>query len=339
MKKKELVKLDHNVTNCCNFGGLCLHCCFRAGMCNLNDPSFEQLASIVRDFKQMGGKRSDITGGEPTIRKDIDKIIKLYKSLEIKTELVTNGSIVTVEQLKRYREWGLDQVAVSLDGSELESYRHIRRIPSAHIFKRVLRTIKESSLLGYFTKVNTVVFASNLEALPDICQRAIDLGAHEHGFYYFSPIGNGESSPLEVADPVRWLEIIRTKLWPLKDRIKLSIEVPIIEAELVERTGLDISCFMEDPWHLQILPHGGVYPCAIMSSYDRPIGNVNEKALSEIWMMSELRDGTYYYKNIEPLMREFGGCVNYPSFSHLIRSGRYRFMCLCKKFDIEELML
>lgn len=335
-EERELIKLDFNVTNRCNFR--CLHCCFASGEWNLGEMPYDKIESILNEFVGLGGRRIDITGGEPLVRNDTSRIIKLAKKLSIKTELVTNASLLNEEMLFSFRQMGLDAIAVSLDGPTAKVYNHIRR-KDEKTFKKVLKNIKKSAEFGFYTKVNTVVFSSNLKFLSDTTRLAIDLGAKEHGFYYFSPIGRGKINYAEVARPLGWLEIIRTKLWPLRGKIKFSLETPVIETKIAEKRKLSIGCFMQNPWHLQILPHGNIYPCAIMSSYNLPIGNLWQKSLSELWQSDDLRNGVYYEKNIAPLVKKFSACVDYPSFSQLIRSGRYKFVCLCTKFTIEELML
>jgi len=301
----------------------------------MKEFSFEKITSILEEFVSLGGKRIDITGGECLMRSDLNKIAAFAKQLGIKVEIVTNASLVTQEHLDFWKSIAIDSVAISLDGHTSEIYNHVRNQNEETFFK-VLGIIKKSSEMGFYTKVNTVVFTRNLFAATKITKLAIDLGAHEHGFYYFSPVGSGVERKDEVADPIEWLNIIRTKLYNFKDSIKLSLEVPIIEASLAKK--LNIGCFIKDPWHLQILPNGNVYPCAIMSAYDRPIGNIHESSLEKIWKNSSLRNGEYYNKNILPLMEQFHGCVNYESFSHLVKSGEYNFVCLCTKFKIDELI-
>lgn len=333
--KRDLVKLDFNITNRCNFR--CIHCCFQSGEYLLKDRPLAKEKQILTEFVSIGGRRIDITGGEPLTRRETPEIIQFCKNLGIKTELVTNASLLTEELLQKFRGMGLDAIAVSVDGSKAAIYNQIRK-RNRKTYNLVLRNIKRSAELGFYTKVNTVVFTSNVSDLAEISKLAIDLGAMEHGFYFFSPIGRGYSSYVQVADPLRWLKIIRTKLWKLRDQIKFSLETPIVETKLANKRKLKIDCFVQDPWHLQILPQGNVYPCAIMSAYDIPVGNIFQSTLEEIWNNQKLESRKYYRESILPLMRKYSACVDYPSFSHLIRKGHYKFVCLCTKFDIEELM-
>ena len=218
-EKGELLKLDFNVTNACNFR--CLHCCFRSGICAIEDFTTVTLEKILTEFVSLGGKRIDITGGEILMRKDINRVMMIAKGLGIKTEAVTNASLLTDDILKFWQAIGIEAVAISLDGHTAETYNHIRR-QDEKTFETVLRNIQRCAVMGFSTKVNTVVFSSNLKIAENITQLAIELGANEHGFYFFSPVGSGERHQREVADPIEWLRIIRTELWKYKDLIKIS---------------------------------------------------------------------------------------------------------------------
>lgn len=331
-KKRNLPKLDVNVTNNCNLR--CRHCCFQSGERDLGEMSYEKIEEMLREFVKLGGQRIDITGGEPLRRKDLNAILTLaIPVLGLRTELVTNSLLAHDSRLVSFKNFGLNEIAVSLDGSTAERHA-VTRGTNQKQFDRVLYKIKKSAELGIKTKVNTVVFAHNLSDLENITRLAISLGAREHGFYFFSPIGRGNGNGLDVASPLDWLEIIRTRLVKHSGQIKISLEVPLLETEIASR--IETRCYLEDPWHLQILPDGNVYPCAIMAAYGKSLGNLHEKTLSEIWRSERLWDGGYYNEHVLPLFKKQGSCVEYPAFEDLLKSEKYRPVCLCRKFKPEE---
>ena len=298
----------------------------------MNEFSATKVKEILIEFKKLGGQRIDITGGEPTLRKDLKEIIEIAKSFNLKVELVTNGSLLSKVKLKAFKELGLDAIAVSLDGSIYETYAKIRPI-NRDTFNKIIDNIKQSIELGFYTKINTVVFRSNFKDLINITKLAIKLKANEHGLYYFSPIGRGKDQNKEVVNPLSWLKLLRQDFLKLDDKIKISVEVPIIEKEIAKR--LETSCYLENPWHLQILPDGNVYPCAIMAAYKKPFGNLHKQSLKQLWEDKRLWEGEFYQRQIESLFQKVGGCVNYPMFSELLKNG-YEFVCLCRKFSIKE---
>jgi len=320
----QLPKLDLNITNRCNYR--CVHCAFDSGVQEIQEMTLDDIKRILLQTKELGGKKFDITGGEPTLRKDIGEIITFGKKLDYKIELVTNGSLITSKQLKGYRKNGLDGVAISLDGSNYKGYSQIRRCGVTE-YKHVLETITKCVNLGFYTKVNTVAFESNLKDIPNIVRKSISIGVDEIGIYYFTPVGRGNKTIEKSCDPIVYLRELRQNVASLKDKIKISVETPILEKELVKK---ELGCILEsDPYHLQILPDQKVYPCAIMASYGRPIADLSRKSAKAVWENREL--WKRYLERSKDCFSD-GHC-----FRHEFSAGE-NFVPICplRKFSIEE---
>ena len=58
--------------------------------------TYEEIILMLHSFTELGLKKVRLTGGEPLIRKDLQKLIKLIKSSfpEIEIALTTNGSLL-----------------------------------------------------------------------------------------------------------------------------------------------------------------------------------------------------------------------------------------------------
>lgn len=331
MMHKKLPKLDLNITNRCNFR--CAHCAFDSGICRMKEMTVSELEKILADTKKLGGERIDITGGEPTIRKGLHEIIKAGKALSYKIELVTNGSLLEKEDLQQFKALGLDSIAVSLDGISSAVYNRIRGM-NGKTFRKAKETICTAIAMGFPVKVNTIACEENLHEITKISEWCIDAGAIEHGLYYYTPVGRGARSGLHAVEPVKWLKFIRKELPEIDSRIKLTLEVPLIEADSpLKETG----CILEeDPYHLQILPDGNVYPCAILASYGKAIGNLHDTPVTDIWN-NKLKP---YARQIhEEVFEKFkGSCVDFGRFSiEEYKARGYRFVCPLRKFRAKEL--
>lgn len=332
MMHKKLPKLDLNITNRCNFR--CCHCAFDSGLCRMKEMSVSKLEEILTDTKQLGGKRIDITGGEPTLRKDLHEIIIIAKGMEYKIELVTNGSLLEKEDLQHLKSIGLDAIAVSLDGISPAVYNRIRKMDEK-IFSKAKGTIQDAIAAGFPVKVNTIACEENLHEITKISEWCIDAGAIEHGLYYYTPVGRGARSMLNAIEPIKWLDFIREELPEIDSRIKLTLEVPLIESGSPLQ-GTD--CILEeDAYHLQILPDGNVYPCAILASYGKAAGNLNDVSVREIW---ENRLAPYSRNIYDEIFKRFkGSCVDFGRFSIEEYTTRgYRFVCPLRKFRARELL-
>jgi len=70
----------------------------------------------MKIFIRAGVDKIRLTGGEPTIRKDLVDIIKTIKSFdEIKSIAMTTNGIALKHKLKPLKDAGLDNLNISLD--------------------------------------------------------------------------------------------------------------------------------------------------------------------------------------------------------------------------------
>lgn len=334
MENRKLPKLDLNITNRCNFR--CTHCAFDSGVLDLPELTLSELEKILRETKEIGGQRFDITGGEPLVREDVDEIIKIGKGLGYKIELVTNGSLLNKEKLKKFKELGLDGIAISLDGSTPEAYNKIRRRDEKTFYK-VIENIRASRETGFYTKINTTVFACNLEDIPNITELALSLGVNELGLYYFTPIGRGNRSKEIAAEPVKWLNVIRGKLKEYQNKgLKISLEFPLIERE---NWNPDFGCIVnKEKSHLQVLPDGDVYPCAILASYNKPIANLKSASVKDIWNNTQLWGD--YWASLSGLFENCNrSCVDFKQAFDMKKYSpeKYCFVCPLRKFELGEI--
>jgi MoaA/NifB/PqqE/SkfB family radical SAM enzyme len=327
-KMANVPKLDLNITNRCNFR--CKHCAFDSGIVEMNELSLSELEKILRDTKECGGKRIDITGGEPLVRDDVDEIIALGKRLEYKIELVTNGLLLTEQRLDKFKAIGLDGIAISLDGSTPEIYNLLRNRNMSDFYK-VLENIKLSKKKGFYTKINTVVFSENINDITNITNLAIKLNVDEHGIYYFTPVGRGSRNSTLVVNPLEWLSVIERDLASYKDApIKVSLEFPFIGREKYnERLGCIAN---NERSHLQILPNGDVFPCAILASHGLPVANLHNCSVKDIANNESLWND--YWARCSHIFKEFKGCC--VDFSMMSDRKDYCFICPLRKFDLKE---
>jgi len=332
--KRTLPKLDLNITNRCNFR--CKHCAFDSGIIPIDEMPLNELEKILKNTQELGGKRVDITGGEPLVRDDVEKIISLCKKYDFKTELVTNASLLTLKKLKRFQKLGLDGIAISLDGSNPHIYNQIR-CRDKNTFNKVLKMIKHSKNLGFYTKVNTTVFQSNLENIPNIIDLCMVYDVDEIGLYYFTPVGRGSRENQLSVEPLKWLKIIRTKLKQYKkSKIRISLEIPLIEGKYWNE---NLGCIANtEQSHLQILPDGNTYPCAILASYQKPVANLKKQSIKEVWKNKKLWE--CYWEDISKIFSKLNchdSCVDFKKAFDITSYEGYKFVCPLRKFNLEEI--
>ena len=106
-----------SVTDKCNFR--CLYCMPPEGLEWLPKSevlSYEEIAAIVAELAAEGVSRLRITGGEPTIRPDLEKLIGMLRSVDGIEDIALSTNGVRLSELARtYRSAGLDRVNISAD--------------------------------------------------------------------------------------------------------------------------------------------------------------------------------------------------------------------------------
>ena len=118
-----------SVTDKCNFR--CVYCMPEEGLQWLPKSdilSYEEIAGIVGQLAPLGIRRVRITGGEPTIRPELDKLITMLRSIpEIDDIALSTNGVKLPELAARFRDAGLDRVNMSADSLRPERIDAISR--------------------------------------------------------------------------------------------------------------------------------------------------------------------------------------------------------------------
>jgi cyclic pyranopterin phosphate synthase len=178
--------------------------------------SYEEIIQISSILKKVGLKKIRITGGEPLLRKNIDKLIH-----KLKTEvgiahvgMTTNGSLLTDEKLSILKSSGLDSLTLSLDTLNSDKIIKINGTKKQFDLDKVLQGIEK-----YFGKVktNTVVIKGiNDNEILDIITKMIRINS-EVRFIEYMDVGESNNWDLEKVVPSK--DILKS----IKSRYSLSL--------------------------------------------------------------------------------------------------------------------
>lgn len=133
-------------------------CCFNESS-NNNCLSIDDLRVIT---EILDDKEFIITGGEPFLHNDLYNIVELFKNK--KTTIVTNGTIINKELLKKIQQYGIE-LQVSIHGFSNQSENLIRNI-DCDLIKRnidiISKYIKKSNI-----SFNYVANKNNIDEIPE----------------------------------------------------------------------------------------------------------------------------------------------------------------------------
>ena len=117
--------------------------------------SFEEIARLARIAVDHGVEKIRLTGGEPLLRKHIERLIEMLAKLDVDVTLTTNGSALA-QKAKSLHDAGLDRITVSLDSLDDATFRAMNDVDFP--VQKVLDAIDVAAGIGFTSiKVNAVV--------------------------------------------------------------------------------------------------------------------------------------------------------------------------------------
>ncbi len=117
--------------------------------------SFEEIMRVASACVDLGVEKIRITGGEPLLRRDLERLIELLACLPVELTLTTNGSLLKTKA-RALKDAGLQRVTVSLDAIDEAVFRRMN--DADYSTAAVLEGIDAADAAGLMPiKVNCVV--------------------------------------------------------------------------------------------------------------------------------------------------------------------------------------
>jgi cyclic pyranopterin phosphate synthase len=207
---RPITYLRVSVTDKCNLR--CTYCMPEEGLPWLRRDeilSYEEIAAIVRAAAAAGVRSVRITGGEPLLRRNLDRLVAAIAAVpEIEDVALSTNGLLLEEQLPALLRAGLRRVNVSLDTLRADRFEAIARRPG---LDRVLRAVDAAIALGAApVKINCVVMRGvNDDELADFAALVREREAY-----------------------VRFIEVM-----PVRENAELARENYVSSDEILERVS------------------------------------------------------------------------------------------------------
>ena len=117
--------------------------------------SFEEITRVVKIFRSLGVEKVRITGGEPLLRRHLERLIEMLANIPgLDLTLTTNGSLLA-QKARLLKDAGLKRITVSLDSLDDKVFKAMNDadFPVA----KVLEGIDAAADAGLPIKINMVV--------------------------------------------------------------------------------------------------------------------------------------------------------------------------------------
>jgi GTP 3',8-cyclase len=227
--------------------------------------TFEEIYRVAEVFKDLGIEKIRLTGGEPLVRRNVEKLIELLAKLDLDLTLTTNGSLLK-KKAQALRDAGLQRVTVSLDSLDDSVFRAMNDVDFP--VRRVLEGIDAAAAAGLQPiKVNMVVKrgVNDSEILP--MARFFKGSGHVLRFIEYMDVGH--TNGWKMDDVIPSAEIVRM----IDAEMPLVCADPNYQGEVAERWryrdgGGEIGvissvtqAFCRDCTRLRLSTEGKLYTC------------------------------------------------------------------------------
>ncbi|HYM61581.1 MAG TPA: GTP 3',8-cyclase MoaA [Thermoanaerobaculia bacterium] len=179
--------------------------------------TFEEIARVARVFVRLGVEKVRLTGGEPLIRRDLERLVSQLATIDGLNDLTltTNGSLLTRDKANALRSAGLQRITISLDSLDDVVFRRMNDVqfPVA----RVLEAIDAAASAGLKPiKIDMVVKRGENEGSVLEMARHFRGTGHTVRFIEYMDVGN--TNGWRMADVVSGREILDmiSAEWPLE---------------------------------------------------------------------------------------------------------------------------
>jgi cyclic pyranopterin phosphate synthase len=178
--------------------------------------TFDEMTMIARTFVERGVEKIRITGGEPLLRKGIEKLVGMIRSVEGVQDLTltTNASLL-VRKAQALAAAGLDRVTVSLDALDDPTFQRMNDV--GFPVGAVLEGIEAAAEAGLGPiKINAVVQRGvNDHAVLDMAGHFRGTG-HIVRFIEYMDVGNTNGWRLDDVVPAEEMISAINEIYPLE---------------------------------------------------------------------------------------------------------------------------
>lgn len=145
-----------SIVPACNFR--CTYCLphgYQAEPGSAGPLSLEEIARLLRGFAELGMHKLRITGGEPSVRRDLADVLRTAAAVPDVTKLAmtTNGTLLS-RRLGEWMEAGLNAINVSVDSLDRAAFA---RITGHDRLDDILHGVDMALAAGLPTKLNAVL--------------------------------------------------------------------------------------------------------------------------------------------------------------------------------------
>ncbi|MCP3898109.1 MAG: SynChlorMet cassette radical SAM/SPASM protein ScmF [Desulfobacteraceae bacterium] len=296
--KYPLTSLYFYLTQGCNLK--CRHCWINP---KYQDLSKEVLGISVPNFSAcidqalpLGLESVKLTGGEPFLHPQIDKLLDIIHEKELGLVIESNGCLITPELTHKIKKCKDPFISISIDSTDIETHEWFRGVKGC--FATAVRGMKYCIKENLPTQIIMSLVKQNRDHIDDMIQFATDTGCESVKFNIVQPTERGKNiynnnEHLTIEDYINIGRYITDKAQP-KTKLRLDYGLPPAFLPLSymlsgHKHGCSSGCAIKNI--LGVLWNGDISICGIGENVEELIlGDIDSSELGKIWENNKVID-------------------------------------------------
>ena len=229
--------------------------------------TFEEIARLVRVMVRQGAVKVRLTGGEPLVRNDVERLVGMIAQIDGVDDLtMTTNAYLLADKARALKEAGLQRVTVSLDTLDDDIFRRMNGRDFGT--RRVLEGLEAAQRVGLSPiKVNSVVQRGvNDHTLVDLAKFCKERG-YVLRFIEYMDVGNLNGWRLDhvvPADEIVAMIGAEMPLEPVESGYRGEVALRYRYRDGGGEMGVIASVtkpFCGDCTRMRLSPEGSIYTC------------------------------------------------------------------------------
>ncbi|HEX3672226.1 MAG TPA: pyrroloquinoline quinone biosynthesis protein PqqE [Candidatus Cybelea sp.] len=277
-----------------------------------DELSTQQWCEVLDSAAGLGVLQAHFSGGEPTLRRDVSKLIGAASQAGLYTNLITQGTFLDDALLDSLLASGLDHIQISIQAPDAEL---ADRIAGTEAHAKKIEAIRRVSDREVALTLNCVLHRSNHDSIGAIVEFAERYGIRRLELanvqFYGWAFRNREALMPTRAQVARAHELVEEARDRLRGRMEITYVLPDYFGDFPK------PCM--NGWgneFMTVTPNGDVLPCPAASAIRTlRFENVRDRSLGEIWKSSQAFEryrGTAWMsepcRSCERRELDWGGC-------------------------------
>lgn len=264
----------------------CMYCSNPLELARKNEEiTTEAWCQVLEQAADLGVMQIYLTGGEPCLRADLEKIATRASACGLYVNLITSGMGLSEKRCESLCEAGVRHIQLSLQDIDREGAKRISGVEALDKKMEAARIINKSR--AAFT-VNIVVHRENLSRLPAMIEVALEMGADKLEVAHVQMNGwalRNRNLLLPTKEQVRWsVSILNEAREKLNGQIRIDYVLPDYYAKYPK------ACMNGWAQNMMLIdPQGRALPChSAVTLPHVKFPSIAEMSLREIWEESDL---------------------------------------------------